>query len=223
MDTISFGNDSFRSVTRLAAIAVGAALATVMTFWVMLSLIVMEIDPGKPALAESFAVPSVSLREEEQAPERTSPIKRQPATPPAAPGVGEISSTLHADLEQPVPVYPSMAETIGIRDIQVPIEAPVSDILPMVVIQPAYPLVAVRKQIEGYVVVQFSVRENGSVVNPTVVDSEPEDLFDQAALAAVSRSRFKPREIGGDQVLAENVQLRYAFSLTSDYQVPQRR
>jgi protein TonB len=47
------------------------------------------------------------------------------------------------------------------------------------------------KEIEGFVVVEFTVRENGTVSNPMVVSSEPDILFDDAALHAVARFKFK--------------------------------
>jgi protein TonB len=75
------------------------------------------------------------------------------------------------------------------------------------------------KDIEGFVVVEFSVRDNGTVANPVVVNSEPEVLFDQAALSAISRFKFRPRSVGGDHVQVDKVQLKFAFSLESMYDV----
>ena len=41
--------------------------------------------------------------------------------------------------------------------------------------------------------------------------------IDDAALHAVARFRFNLRKIGGDPVLVENVQLKFAFTLESLY------
>ncbi len=108
----------------------------------------------------------------------------------------------------------SMADLIGPIDIQPNIEFSDHKWMPTVVVQPVYPLVAEMKQIEGYVIVSFAVRENGTVVNPVVVKSEPDAIFDQAAIHAISRFRFAPRssEQPEPMIVAEN-QMRFVFSL----------
>jgi len=58
--------------------------------------------------------------------------------------------------------------------------------------QPVYPFSAKRKNIEGRVTVRFVVDKTGMVLNPFVIDATPEGVFEDAALKAVSRWRFKP-------------------------------
>jgi len=57
--------------------------------------------------------------------------------------------------------------------------------------QPVYPFSAKRKNIEGQVTVRFVVDKTGMVLNPVVIDSTPEGVFEDAALKAVSKWRFK--------------------------------
>ena len=47
------------------------------------------------------------------------------------------------------------------------------------------------------------------------------EVIDQAALHAVTRFKFKPREVGGERVRVENLQLKFAFNLDSLYEVPE--
>ena len=108
---------------------------------------------------------------------------------------------------------------VGLVDIQLELNTPNSELLPVFVVQPTYPLRAEMREIEGYVIVQFTVREDGTVAGPFVVESEPEVIFDESALAAISRFKFKPREVNGDPVQVENVQLKFAFTLESLYEV----
>ena len=72
-----------------------------------------------------------------------------------------------------------------------------------------YPTEAQLSGTEGFVVVEFDVTPQGGVDNATVVDSEPGDLFDQAALAAVNRWRY----IGDEQRGAVRLTERLEFSL----------
>lgn len=55
-----------------------------------------------------------------------------------------------------------------------------------------YPPDARAEGVEGYVVVGYDVDAEGRVVNARVVDSTPPGVFDESALAAVSRWRFQP-------------------------------
>ena len=57
---------------------------------------------------------------------------------------------------------------------------------------PIYPGEALRKGIEGHVVVAFRISGDGRVVRPAVVASEPPGVFDAVALRAVAMREYEP-------------------------------
>lgn len=57
---------------------------------------------------------------------------------------------------------------------------------------PKYPHAALRKGIEGSVLLEFSVDADGRVVAPRVVDATPPGVFERAALDAVSDWSYQP-------------------------------
>lgn len=59
-------------------------------------------------------------------------------------------------------------------------------------IDPLYPFAAKRKNIQGSVTLRFIVTKEGRVIEPSVVRSEPPGIFDNSALKAILRWRFKP-------------------------------
>lgn len=71
------------------------------------------------------------------------------------------------------------------------------DIVPLVRINPQYPREAAMNQIEGYVTIEFTITETGSVRNPRVIDARPPRVFDREAIRAILRWKFKPRIIDG--------------------------
>jgi protein TonB len=78
-------------------------------------------------------------------------------------------------------------------------------------VQPDYPAAAMRAGQEGWVTLEFTVSERGDVRDMLVTDSEPADVFDSAALAAVGQWRFKPRVANGRPVaMRSSVTLRFA-------------
>jgi protein TonB len=74
------------------------------------------------------------------------------------------------------------------------------DLIPLVRIPPQYPRRAARRGLEGVVTVAFIVTKEGSVRDPEVVDSHPPGVFDEAALQAVKRWKFKSKQVEGQLV-----------------------
>ena len=48
--------------------------------------------------------------------------------------------------------------------------------------------------------VEFTIMEDGSVANPSVIDAEPKRLFNRNAIRAILRWKFKPRIVDGQPV-----------------------
>ena len=80
-------------------------------------------------------------------------------------------------------------------------------------IAPIYPDRARARGVEGYVVVAYDIGTNGSVVEPHVIDSSPERIFDQAALDAVMKWKYNPRIVDGEPVVVAGMQSKINFSL----------
>lgn len=80
------------------------------------------------------------------------------------------------------------------------------DIVPLVRINPQYPREAAMNQIEGYVTIEFTITETGSVRNPRVIDARPPRVFDREAIRAILRWKFKPRIIDGVAVERQAIQ-----------------
>ena len=59
----------------------------------------------------------------------------------------------------------------------------------------------------------FTVTENGTVENPSVVDSDPPEIFDSASLRAVLRFKFNPRVVNGVAVPVEGVQYLFTYKV----------
>ncbi|MGD8339721.1 MAG: TonB family protein [Gammaproteobacteria bacterium] len=84
--------------------------------------------------------------------------------------------------------------------------------LPIVKVAPIYPRRAAMMRLEGYVIVQFTVTANGSVRDVAVVESSNE-VFNQAAVDAALRFRYRPRVINGEAVEVAGVLNRITFVL----------
>ena len=71
------------------------------------------------------------------------------------------------------------------------------DYLPIVKVAPQYPRRALKKGIEGYVTLEFTVSTLGTVVDPIVIESKPKNIFDRAAINAAKKFKYKPKVVDG--------------------------
>lgn len=104
------------------------------------------------------------------------------------------------------------------------------DYLPIVKVAPMYPTQAEMEGLEGWVVLQFTVNREGRVVDAQVVDNcahateaghqpnqecsdEPNSVFDQAALNAARKFKYKPKIVDGRAVAVPHVRHKFVFIL----------
>jgi protein TonB len=81
------------------------------------------------------------------------------------------------------------------------------DFMPVSRVPPQYPYQATRRRIEGWVRVSFMVTETGNVEDVVLLESEPEGIFDRAAMRAVGKWKFRPRLVNGQPVAARAEQV----------------
>lgn len=72
-----------------------------------------------------------------------------------------------------------------------------NNVIPLVRIPPQYPMRAARRRIEGWVKVEFTITEQGTVKDAVVTDSQPGKIFNKAALRAIKRWKFKAKILDG--------------------------
>jgi len=102
--------------------------------------------------------------------------------------------------------------------------------LPISKVQPIYPRRALSRGMAGWVIVEFTVTEQGTVRDPFVVSNcgyipnirlpsecvdSPNEVFDNAALKATMKFKYKPQVIDGQPVETTGVQNKMIFELAT--------
>ena len=77
---------------------------------------------------------------------------------------------------------------------------------------PTYPRNALRMGREGYVLIEFDVDTDGSVLDPYVVESEPTGVFERSAIKAIRKWVYEAPTYKGQSVKANNVQVKLTFA-----------
>ena len=78
-----------------------------------------------------------------------------------------------------------------------------------------YPRKALRLEREGYVIIEFDVAQDGSVIDPYVLEGEPAGLFNRAAMKSIRKWIYEPSTYDGVPVQVNDVQVRINFKLTA--------
>jgi protein TonB len=88
-----------------------------------------------------------------------------------------------------------------------------TDIIPIVRVNPQYPIRATERGIEGWVEVEFTISAAGTVKNPVVIAARPGTIFNRAALRAIRKWKYNPKIEDGVAVERPGVKVRLTFEL----------
>ena len=89
-----------------------------------------------------------------------------------------------------------------------------TDVVPLVRVNPQYPMRAQIREIEGWVHIRFEVTPQGTTTGIEVLDADPEGYFENAAINAVKKYKYKPRMEGGVPVSRAGVEVVLSFEIS---------
>lgn len=195
-------------------LAIAASLAfTVGLFVLMQGLIVT----GKSTIEDqlgSYSPRFIRIKRGED----VKPVERKAERPPAPDRPPAPPSAPAAQASAQV----SQALSIGDVDVAVDLAASSGldggtgtdgEYLPMVKVAPVYPPRAMQRGLEGWVLVEFTVTASGTVRDVVAIDADPKGVFDEAAIDAAQKFRYKPRVVSGKPVDVSGVQNVIRFEL----------
>lgn len=179
-----------------------AVVVTVAAFYLMHRLISgNEGDRDDLEAPPGIRFGPVDIEQEIQKKERRKPDPPPPPDEPPPPPDLQVTDVQQTRQEMPRLDMPDLNLGVGAGP---PVLGNVGmdrgaegDVVPLVRINPQYPRDAAMNQIEGYVTIEFTITETGSVRDPQVIDSKPPRIFDREAIRAILRWKFKPRVIDG--------------------------
>lgn len=201
------------SFLRILYVAPQAVLVTALLLILMISLIEFadkDLDKSQRVKLPDILMPDVELSVQRivQKPEKPE-IDETP--PPEVPeqdfdqidgdaAVGEVGT--------PGKIKAKMDLTIGAG-----LSASDGEFLPIVKVAPIYPRRALERGIEGYVVLEYTVTKQGTVRDPVVVEAQPANIFNKAAIKSALRYKYKPRVENGEPVEVPNVRTKVTFKV----------
>ena len=197
---------------RFPAAFVIAFAVTFGLFWVMQALIGVEGALDKDASRRVVDFVRLKRESETETKKRKLPDKKPPEEQPPPPDLN-LSQNLRPDMEggDVMPILDTSVELAG-GPSGVAAGAD-TDIVPLVRVNPQYPMRAQQRGIEGWVEVEFTISAAGTVKNPKVVAYHPSTIFNRAALRAIRKWKYNPKIEEGKAVERPGVVVRLSFDL----------
>lgn len=189
---------------RLALAGLFAAIVTVTLFLFMQQLVstggkvLGELDPIQGIRFGPVEIPDDVVARSRRKPERPPPSQDPPPPPRMSLSPTREPEPLLPRMEMPVLDVPLTGGAgLYLGNFQQVDSTEEGDVSPVVVIRPMYPREAALSGIEGWVKVEFTITETGTVTDARVIDAQPARIFNREAIRAILKWKFKPRVIDG--------------------------
>jgi protein TonB len=190
------------------AVVAGGVLTTAV-FYLLWSLVGTSFESRQRAEATRIEFTRM-VRDTEPATKRAERVERKrPPPTPETPRLALSTGGVENNIARVTPVV----DTGGAISRMTMASGSDRDVIPLVRVNPEYPPRELSRGTEGWVRVQFTITATGTVKDPVVVDAEPENTFDDAALKAIARWRYNPKVENGVAVERVGVQTKIVFEL----------
>jgi protein TonB len=185
---------------------------TFVIFWTMQALISVPGHLQEPA--PKLSIDFVRLRRDITPPEkkREPPRREKPEAAPPPPDISMSKATLDPGGESVAGIAPDLNPSQALTGSIGTAAGTDREIVPLVRIDPEYPIQARQRGIEGWVEVRFTVSPIGSVQDAVVVRANPPEIFNTAALQAVRKWKYNPK-IQNGMAVAQTTQALIDFSM----------
>ncbi|WP_293746216.1 energy transducer TonB [uncultured Paraglaciecola sp.] len=202
-----------QTLSRLVVAILLAAFVTLALFFLMQSL----IQSGGSALTDApkgSVLDFVRVKKEEAVQKKDRKPKKppKPEQPPPDMAPPQMDAPSPESATSGMDFGADVAADISL-DGGLALESGDGEFLPIVRVAAVYPRRALQRGIEGYVDVEFTVSKFGSVTHPKVIQASPAGIFDQAALDATLKYKYKPRVVNGEPMEVSGVEVRVKFEL----------
>ena len=202
-------------ITRVISSVLAASAVTFGLFFLMNSLVAFNDDVN---LNEDKQLRFVDVVEDidEQPPQR---MERKVEKPPEVEAPPPEMETPQVEIEGPNKMNLSIGRAnsgagvdLGSIDLG---PSQDGDYLPLVRVQPQYPRRAQERGVEGYVIVELTVAEDGTVPPDSIIiiEAEPQGYFERAASKAAEKFKYKPKVVNGKPQKVTGVKYRFSFDL----------
>lgn len=194
------------------AVAISIALFSVMAW------MVDNGNQGKPEASENLSFTMMMVEPESDLQRRQRSVPEQPK-PPELPPETKVSQS-KSEVSSLMPVTPMSSAGLDTAINGLKISAPTfgsfksnQQAMPLYRVEPRYPSRALKRKIEGYVIMSFSIDETGKPFNVEIQETSPKRMFNRDAVRALKQWKYQPKLVEGKAIVQQNQTVRLEFKL----------
>lgn len=201
-------------IARYAVSLLAGTAVTFLLFYLMQALVVS--DRVSLSDVQTIRFVDVVRVDKPQEAKRETPEVQKPVQPEAPPPDLDIPTSASNNTGQKLN-FGQLSLNAGLTATGPALGAPTDgDYLPLVRIQPQYPRRAQERGVEGYVIVELTVTEQGTVENVKVIEADPPGYFERSAEQAALKFKYKPKVVNGEPIPVEGVRYMFSFNLEEE-------
>ncbi|EMG7546915.1 MULTISPECIES: energy transducer TonB [Vibrio] len=167
----------------------------------LFSFMAWMVDKGNqraPEASEAVRFDMVMVENEADVQRRQRSVPKQPE-PPQAPEPMDLSQA-DTQMEPMSQMTPVSALGLNTALEGIAISAPNlkgtmgnQQALPLYRVDPRYPSKALKRRVEGYVIMRFTIDATGRPKDIEVIEAEPERMFEREAIRALKKWKYQPK------------------------------
>ncbi|KFJ86834.1 energy transducer TonB [Vibrio sp. OY15] len=167
----------------------------------LFSFMAWMVDKGNqraPEASEAVRFDMVMVENEADVQRRQRSVPEQPE-PPQAPEPMDLSQA-DTQMEPMSQMTPVSALGLNTALEGIAISAPNlkgtmgnQQALPLYCVDPRYPSKALKRRVEGYVIMRFTIDATGRPKDIEVIEAEPERMFEREAIRALKKWKYQPK------------------------------
>lgn len=186
----------------LLALVLGSAITA--GLFSLMAMMVTGVPGAAPSDPGPAPVSVLMVDRPEQLNRRSRALPEPPPPLPELPQAQVVDNASNRSVDMAMDIPALSLEGPGDIQIGMPAKADLAtadrQAMPLYRVEPVYPQRALRMRAEGFVVMEFTIDEQGRPRNIKVIESEPVRLFDQAAMKALARWKYQPKQEEGKAV-----------------------
>ncbi|MDD9155370.1 energy transducer TonB [Aliivibrio sp. S4TY2] len=173
---------------------------------------------GKPESSETIRFDMVIAEQEQDVQRRQRRVPEKPESPeppPQATPMAVQTQTSMATQQSSMPLIGLDSSISGLA-----ISAPnFSDFkgnqqaMPLYRVEPRYPSKAMKRGAEGFVVMSFTIDEQGRPTDVKVTDAKPRRMFEREAVKALKKWKYQPKVLDGKAISQVGQTVKLEFTL----------
>ena len=179
-------------------LALPASLLISVSLFSFMAWMVVKGNQRAPEASEAVRFDMVMVENEADVQRRQRSVPEQPE-PPQAPEPMDLSQA-DTQMEPMSQMTPVSALGLNTALEGIAISAPNlkgtmgnQQALPLYRVDPRYPSKALKRRVEGYVIMRFTIDATGRPKDIEVIEAEPERMFEREAIRALKKWKYQPK------------------------------